>query len=57
MVDAGLATSASDAGRRIEQGGVKLDGQKVEDARHRVAPQGLPLVLQTGRHAVRLMKA
>ena len=42
MVDAGLATSASDASRRIQQGGVKLDG--------------LPRVLQTGRHAVRLTR-
>jgi tyrosyl-tRNA synthetase len=56
MVDAGLATSASDASRRIQQGGVKLDGQKVEDVRYRVAPEGLPRVLQTGRHAVRLMR-
>ena len=55
MVDAGLAPSASDAGRRIQQGGVKLDGQKVEDVRYRVTPQELPLVLQTGRHAVRLV--
>jgi tyrosyl-tRNA synthetase len=56
LVDAGLASSASDAGRRIQQGGVKLDGQKVEDVRYRVAPEGLPRVLQTGRHAVRLMR-
>ena len=55
LVDAGLAASASDAGRRIQQGGVKLDGQKVEDVRYRVAPYGLPVVLQTGRHAVRLV--
>jgi tyrosyl-tRNA synthetase len=56
LVDAGLASSASDAGRRIQQGGVKLDGRKVEDVRYRVAPEGLPRVLQTGRHAVRLMR-
>jgi len=35
---------------------IELDGQKVEDVRYRVAPEGLPRVLQTGRHAVRLMR-
>jgi tyrosyl-tRNA synthetase len=55
MVEAGLAPSTSDAGRRIQQGGVKLDGQKVDDVTCRVQPSDLPVVLQTGRHAVRLV--
>ena len=55
MVDAGLAPSTSDAGRRIQQGGVKLDGQRIDDVKHRVEPGRLPAVLQTGRHAVRLL--
>jgi tyrosyl-tRNA synthetase len=56
MVDAGLAPSTSDAGRRIQQGGVKLDGEKVHDLKHRLDPARLPAVLQTGRHAVRLVR-
>ena len=55
MVDVGLAPSTSDAGRRIQQGGVKLDGQKIGDVKHRVEPRHLPAVVQTGRHAVRLV--
>jgi tyrosyl-tRNA synthetase len=55
MVEVGLAPSTSDAGRRIQQGGVKLDGQKVHDVKCRVEPRHLPAVLQTGRHAVRLV--
>lgn len=55
MVDAGLAPSTSDAGRRIQQGGVRLDGQRVDDVKYRVEPTRLPAVLQTGRHAVRLL--
>ena len=35
LVDAGLAASTSDAGRRIQQGGVKLDGQRVDDVKYR----------------------
>jgi tyrosyl-tRNA synthetase len=55
LVDAGLAASASDAGRRMQQGGVKLGGVKVTDPRARVDPSALPAVLQSGRHAVRLI--
>jgi tyrosyl-tRNA synthetase len=55
LVDAGLAASTSDAGRRIQQGGVRVNGERVTDARARVSLSDLPLVLQTGRHAVRLI--
>jgi tyrosyl-tRNA synthetase len=55
LVDAGLAPSTSEAGRRIQQGGVKLAGDRVTDVRHRVHPEYLPLVLQSGRHVVRLV--
>lgn len=56
LVEAGLATSASDAGRKIEQGAVKLAGAKVSDPRLRLGPADLPLVVQAGRHAVRLVR-
>ncbi len=55
LVDAGLSSSTSDAGRRIQQGGVKLNGRKVDDVREQVEPRQLPATLQTGRHAVRLV--
>ncbi len=55
LVDADLAVSTSEAGRKIQQGGVKLGGERVDDTRHRLTPDRLPLVLQVGRHAVRLV--
>jgi tyrosyl-tRNA synthetase len=57
IVDAGLATSASDASRKIQQGGVKLAGNRVSDTRWRLGPAVLPVVLQVGRHVVRLIDA
>jgi len=56
LVDAGLAPSTSDAGRRIQQGGVKVNGAKVDDLKYRIAPEHLPALVQTGRHAVRLVR-
>ena len=55
LVDAALAVSTSEAGRKIQQGGVKLGGERVDDTRHRLTPDRLPVVLQVGRHAVRLV--
>jgi len=57
LVDAGLANSTSEAGRKIQQGGVKVGGEKVGDLKARVAKSSLPLVVQAGRHAVRLIDA
>jgi tyrosyl-tRNA synthetase len=45
---AGLCPSTSDAQRMIEQGGVKVDGQKVEDKALRLAP-GPGYVVQVGK--------
>ena len=45
---AGLTPSTSDALRMIEQGGVKLDGEKVSDKNFRVA-KGRTVVLQVGK--------
>jgi len=55
LVEAGLAVSTSEAGRKIQQGGVKLAGAKVTDLKHRIGLVDLPVVLQVGRHAARLM--
>jgi tyrosyl-tRNA synthetase len=55
MVDAGLASSTSEAGRKIQQGGVRVDGTRIADARHRLQPSDLPAVLQVGRHTVQLV--
>jgi len=57
LADAGLAASASDATRKIQQGGVKIAGERVSDIKHRVHREELPLVVQAGRHAVRLVGA
>ena len=55
LVDAGLASSTSEAGRKIQQGGVKIAGEKVGDLKARVPKSSLPVVVQAGRHAVRLI--
>jgi tyrosyl-tRNA synthetase len=54
IVDAGLARSTSEAARKIQQGGVRLNGERVADAKHRIDPEDLPLTMQVGRSAVRL---
>ncbi|HXE81149.1 MAG TPA: tyrosine--tRNA ligase [Vicinamibacterales bacterium] len=55
MADAGLAGSASDAGRKIGQGGVRLGGSKVSDPRLRLSRAELPVLLRVGRRTVRLV--
>jgi len=54
MVGAGLASSASAATRVIEQGGVRVDGERINDRMHRVYPPSRSLVLQVGRKAARV---
>jgi tyrosyl-tRNA synthetase len=57
LVDAKLAGSASDGARKIQQGGVKLERERITDPRYRVEVARLPLVLEVGRRAVRLVSA
>ena len=45
---AGLVASTSEAMRAIEQGGVKLDGEKVVDKHHQVS-KGSEVVAQVGK--------
>jgi tyrosyl-tRNA synthetase len=54
ICDAGLATSTSEAARKVQQGAVRLDGARVTDPRARVTPATLPGILQVGRRVVRL---
>ena len=54
LVAAGLATSASDATRKIQQGGVRVDREKVTDIKTRLAPTQTDVLLQVGRRALRV---
>lgn len=51
----GLAASSSEASRKIQQGGVKMDGARVTDIRQRVAADATPFLLQVGRRVVRVV--
>jgi tyrosyl-tRNA synthetase len=55
LVDVGLAASTSEAGRKIQQGGVWVSGARITDVRHRIAPTDLPALLQVSRNAVKLV--
>ena len=48
LKQAGLTPSASEATRMIEQGGVKLNGEKISD-KSLVLQAGTPIVLQVGK--------
>ena len=56
VVTAGLAASASEAMRKAQQGGVRIDGEKVTDGRRRIAAGQLPFTLEVGRRAVRIVR-
>ena len=55
IADAGLADSASDAGRKLQQGGVRVDGERTTDVKRRLRRDRLPALLQVGRRAVQLV--
>ena len=52
IVSVGFAESNSAATRLIEQGSVRIDGQRVTDRRWRVASTAPPFVLQVGKRRV-----
>ena len=54
VVEAGLATSASEATRKVQQGGVKVDRERVTDARARIPATRGSLVLEVGRRMIRV---
>lgn len=49
LADAGLTASKSDAKRQIKGGGVKLDGEKVDEVDAELRLDALPVVLQVGK--------
>jgi tyrosyl-tRNA synthetase len=55
IVESGLAISASEATRKIEQGGVRLDGIRLADAKARIDRSTAAFTLQVGRNAVRVV--
>ncbi|MFN8061983.1 MAG: tyrosine--tRNA ligase [Vicinamibacterales bacterium] len=57
IVEVGLAGSGSDATRKIQQGGVRVDGEKVADAMARVDASRASFTLEVGRRAVRVVVA
>jgi tyrosyl-tRNA synthetase len=54
LVDVGLASSGNNATQKIQQGGVKLDGDKVTTATARVDSSRPVRILEAGRRAVRV---
>ncbi len=54
LLAAGLAQSGSDASRKVQQGAVRLDGQKFTQTRTPVDRQG-SFLLQVGRNACRVV--
>ena len=55
--EVGLAESSSDARRKIEQGGVRLDGEIVKDPMRTVRPPEKDVLVQVGkRHFVRVRR-
>jgi tyrosyl-tRNA synthetase len=54
VVDAGLASSTSEATRKVQQGGVRVDRQKATDARMRIHAARGTLLLEVGRRIVRV---
>ncbi len=55
IVDAGLAASSSEATRKIQQGGVKLDREKVISVTTRIDRSRPERLLEVGRKAVRIV--
>jgi tyrosyl-tRNA synthetase len=58
LFEAGLAGSKAEAKRKIQEGGVRVNGEKVADIMATVEPDTLPVVLQLGsRKFARLVRA
>jgi tyrosyl-tRNA synthetase len=55
VASAGLAVSTSEAARKIAQGGVKVDREKVIDPKVRIDAARGSLILEVGRRAVRVV--
>jgi tyrosyl-tRNA synthetase len=51
LKDAGLTASTSESNRMIQQGGVRVDGARIEDPKQRLAPEATH-VLQVGKRKI-----
>lgn len=49
LSEAGLVKSKSEGRRLVEQGGVRVDGEQVEDVGHEVIPQPAEQIIQAGK--------
>ena len=55
VAEAGLAASSSEATRKIQQGGVKVDRERVTDIKTRILASQGAVTLEVGRRAVRIV--
>jgi len=55
VAEAGLAASTSEATRKIQQGGVKVDREKVTDIKTRIDASRGSMILEVGRKAVKVI--
>jgi tyrosyl-tRNA synthetase len=55
VAEAGLAASSSEAARKVQQGGVKVDRVKVTDIKTRFDVSSGAVTLEVGRRAVRVV--
>jgi tyrosyl-tRNA synthetase len=55
VAEVGLAQSASEASRKVQQGGVKVDRARVTDVKLRVEKARGSIILEVGRRAVRVV--
>jgi tyrosyl-tRNA synthetase len=55
VAEAGLAASASEGTRKVQQGGVRIDRERVTDPRLRIEGARGALTLEVGRRAVRVL--
>jgi tyrosyl-tRNA synthetase len=55
VANAGLASSRSEATRKVQQGGVRVNRERVTDIKATVRPGDGPLILEVGRRAVRVV--
>ncbi|MGF1468798.1 MAG: tyrosine--tRNA ligase [Sandaracinaceae bacterium] len=51
LADAGLVKSTSEARRRIEQGAVKIDDERIDDVHFAVAADGVQRIVRAGKRA------
>jgi tyrosyl-tRNA synthetase len=54
LATVGLAASSSEASRKIQQGGVKVDREKLTDIKARIPAERGEITLEAGRRAVRV---